>query len=313
MALKQVIEILDLVDRPTIDVAALISRLTIEGAPPPRLLPARSSRGSTTFVSVLVPGHHGRNGGGQAPTLGIIGFLGGVGARPAVTGLVSDGDGAVAALAAAAKLCDMCRAGDQLAGDVVVTTHLSPNAPVIPHDPVPFMSAPMSHALLRRRLVDARMEAVLSIDTTRGNRVINHRGFAISATVKQGYILRVSEDLLAIQERVTGRLPVVFPITTQDITPYGNGLYHLNSIMQPAVETDAPVVGVAITAEVAVPGSATGASDETDIAAAARFVVEVAKGFGQQSVRFFDVAEYRRIVRLYGSMGHLQTKGTGKR
>ncbi len=27
--------------------------------------------------------------------------------------------------------------------------------------------------------------------------------------------------------------PVIFPISQQDITPYHNGLYHFNSIMQP--------------------------------------------------------------------------------
>ena len=45
--------------------------------------------------------------------------------------------------------------------------------------------------------------------------------------------MRVSEDLLGIAEITTGKLPQVFAISTLDITPYGNGLYHLNSIMQP--------------------------------------------------------------------------------
>ena len=104
------------------------------------------------------------------------------------------------------------------------------------------------------------MDAILSVDTTKGNRIINLRGFAISPTVKQGWILRVSEDLLGMMQIVTGRLPAVFAITTQDITPYGNDVYHVNSILQPATATAAPVVGVAITAEVAVPGCGTGAS-----------------------------------------------------
>lgn len=53
----------------------------------------------------------------------------------------------------------------------------------------------------------------------------------------------------------TGRLPYVFPLTMQDITPYGNDVYHLNSVLQPCTATDAPVVGVAITAEVMVPAA----------------------------------------------------------
>jgi hypothetical protein len=173
------------------------------------------------------------------------------------------------------------------------------------------MAAPVAHRLLRRRLVDPDMDAILSIDTTRGNRIANHSGIAISPTVKQGYILRPSDDLLSIQERVTGRLPFVLPITTQDITPYGNGVYHLNSIMQPAVETASPVVGVALTTQAAVPGSATGATHEIDIALAARFAIEVAKAFGAGRARFYDPGEFRRLQRLYGSLAHLQ--GSGRR
>jgi hypothetical protein len=154
------------------------------------------------------------------------------------------------------------------------------------------------------------MDAVLSIDTTKGNTIINHRGLALSPTVKQGYVLRVSDRLAALLAVVTGEPVVTYPVTTQDITPYGNGVYHINSILQPATATDAPVVGLAITAAAAVPGSATGASHETDIAAAARFAVEVAKEFGAGALAFHDQAEYAALVARYGSLAHLQTLGT---
>jgi hypothetical protein len=153
------------------------------------------------------------------------------------------------------------------------------------------------------------MDAILSVDTTRGNLVINSRGFAISPTVKAGYILKVNADLLRIMSIVTGQLPVVLPITTQDITPYGNGIDHVNSIMQPATATDAPVVGVALTAETAVPGCATGASQVSDIETTVRFCLEVAKAFGQGELDFYDAQEFERLVDLYGSMEHLQTMG----
>jgi len=152
------------------------------------------------------------------------------------------------------------------------------------------------------------MDAVLSIDTTKGNRILNHRGFAISPTVKQGYILRVADDLVRIMETTTGRPAVTFPITMQDITPYGNGIYHINSILQPSVATDAPVVGVAISAETIVPGSATGASQEIDIAAVVKFTVEVAKEFGRGSAQFYDAHEFARLNQLYGSMRRLQAR-----
>ena len=156
-------------------------------------------------------------------------------------GLVSDADGALTALASTCKLAEMRRKGDILKGNVIISTHISPSSPVIPHEPVPFMGSPVSMETMNREEVNPAMDAILSVDTTKGNRVINHKDFAISPTVKDGYILRVSEDLLDIMKIVTGRLPAVFPITTQDIIPCGNNIYHLNSIMQPATATHSPV------------------------------------------------------------------------
>ena len=157
--------------------------------------------------------------------------------------------------------------------------------------------------------VDERMDAILSIDTTKGNRVINLNGIAISNTIKEGYILEVSNDLMDIMTRVTGKLPAIFPCAQQDITPYGNDLHHLNSILQPAVATNAPVVGVAITTEQAVAGCATGASHPLDVEVAARFAVEVAKDYGAGKVSFYNEKEFAHLIDLYGTMNQFQTFG----
>ncbi len=309
MLLKEVIEIVDLIDGPDGGRNRIKEYYLSKGAKAEEieLKTVEGEQGKTTFIKISLNGQKGRKVGGEAPTLGIIGRLGGIGARPYRLGLVSDADGAITALAVAAYLVKMRERGDSLAGDVLIATHLSPDSPIIPHDPVPFMGSPVSMEVMNRHEVDPAMEAILSIDTTRANRIINHRGFAISPTVKEGYILRVSEDLLSLMEVVTGRPPVVFAITTQDITPYRNGLYHLNSIMQPATATSAPVVGVAITSEVPIPGCSTGATQILDIELAARFVVEVAKAFGERKCSFYDQAEFEQLLRLYGPMTHLQT------
>lgn len=309
MALKHVLKVMAVLDSPAAGAAAvqqLFARyefrdITVETVSGPQ--------GSTDFVKMVFPGTRGKRAGGTAPTTGIIGRLGGVGARPEQIGFVSDGDGAAAALAAGLKLADMRQRGDELPGDVVIATHICPHSPVIPHEPVPFMGAPVDMAVMNRMEVDPAMDVILSIDTTKGNRIVNHRGIAISPTVKEGYILRVSEDLLRIYEIVVGHPPVVLPITTQDITPYGNGLFHVNSILQPATATAAPVVGVAVTAVTSVPGSGTGASHETDIALAARYVLEVAKAVGAGRCRVYDPEEWQRIQQLYGPLTHLQTVG----
>ncbi|MGD2205390.1 MAG: DUF1177 domain-containing protein [Anaerolineae bacterium] len=303
MTWKQTIEVYELLDSAMVSgeaVAALLQKRGLQV----EVFPVQGHKGTTDFVRAVVPGTES-----TAPTLGIIGRLGGIGARPSTVGLVSDADGAITALACALKLGDMAHAGDRLSGDVIISTHVCPSAPVIPHDPVPFMGAPVDMATMNRHEVRPEMDAILSVDTTRGNRVINRRGVAITPTVKEGYLLKVSADLLRLMSYVTGQLPAVLPLTTQDITPYGNTLDHINSIMQPATATDAPVVGVALTTETTVPGCASGASQVVDIEMAVRFCIEVAKAFGRQACTFYDAKEFDRLVTLYGSMKHLQGMG----
>ena len=310
MLLKQLMEVYELVDRADANGNSLKEYLEkTYGGQDITVKKITGEKGSTDFIRIRVPGTRGKSKGGDAPTIGLLGRLGGLGARPEVIGMVSDADGAVVALTLAAKLLDMQQKGDYLEGDVVVCTHICPDAPTQPHKPVPFMGSPVEMSVVNKEEVDAELEAILSCDTTKGNRIINTRGFAISPTVKEGYILKVSEDLLNIMQITTGRLPYVFALSTQDITPYGNDLYHLNSILQPATATNAPVVGVAITTEVPVPGSASGASHFVDMEGAARFMLEVAKAYGRGECQFYDEEEFQRVLTKYGTMTHLQTLG----
>jgi len=310
MALRHVTDVLDLLDHPKASGPYLKEALAhreFKGELFTREV--KTEKGKTDFVCFRFPGRRGKTQGGDAPTFGLVGRLGGIGARPERMGLVSDGDGAITAVSAAFKMGQMAARGDVLEGDVIVTTHICPCAPVRPHHPVPFMDSPVDLATMNKHEVLPEMDCILSVDTSRGNRIMNQRGFAISPTVKEGYILKVSDDLLDVMEIVTGRPAQVLPITMQDITPYGNGVFHLNSILQPACATPAPVVGVALTAEVPVPGCASGASHPLDIEMAVRFVIEVAKGFTSKSLHLYDPEEFNRMVELYGEMTHLQTLG----
>jgi hypothetical protein len=307
--LRQVLEVYELLDDANINGRKVAEFLESKGLKNITITRINGKKGSTDFIKIVIPGNEGKEKSGKAPTIGIIGRLGGIGARPERIGLVSDADGAVTALSCAVKLADMKSKGDVLRGDVMIATHICPHAPTQPHEPVPFMGSPVDTAEMNKHEVDPVMDAILSIDTTKGNRIINHRGFAITPTVKQGYILRISEDLLDIMEWTTGKPPWVVPITTQDITPYGNGLYHVNSIMQPCTASKVPVVGVAITTETAVPGCGTGASRETDIEEAGRFCIEVTKACTEEKCKFYDEKEFKTLVKLYGPMNVLQTMG----
>lgn len=310
MLIKQIIETFDVLDSSTVTGKDVENYLRgIKADADIEVYELKGPKGSTDMVKVRIPGTRGKTNGGDAPTIGLLGRLGGIGARPEMIGFVSDGDGALAAIAAAAKLLDMQNKGDYLEGDVFISTQICPHAPTAPHKPVPFMGSPVEMSQVNREEVSPELDAILSVDTTKGNRVINTRGFAISPTVKEGYILRTSEDLLEQMQITTGRLPYVFPLATQDITPYGNNVHHLNSVLQPCTATDAPVVGVAITTEVMVPGCATGASHFADVEEAARFMLEVVKYFGKGDLKFYDEEEYELLKKLYGPMNHLQTLG----
>ena len=310
--LKQVLEVFELLDSKYINGQKIADFLKGRGLEKIEVERISENAGSTDFIKIIIPGTNGRLEGGEAPTLGIIGRLGGIGARPERIGIVSDADGAVAAISCALKLADMQKNGDILNGDIILSTQICPNAPTQPHEPVPFMGSPVDMETMNRSEVDPNMDAILSIDATKGNRIINFRGFAITPTIKEGYILRISEDLLDIMEWSTGKFPRVVPITSQDITPYGNGLFHVNSLVQPCVTTSAPVVGIAITTEMPVPGCATGANHEINIEEASRYCIEVAKAFTEGKCSFYDKEEFELIVKLYGTMKHLQTLGRGK-
>ena len=309
MSWLQMLELYDLLDDPNASGEKAAEYLRGKGIEDVSLEKPLGDAKNVTFVKAVIPGTSGRRAGGSAPTLGIVGRLGGIGARPARIGFTSDGDGALSALTIAAKLGMMAARGDKLPGDVIVTTQVCPDAPTRPHDPVPFMDSPVSSAIANAYEVTPEMEAILSIDTTKGNRIVNHRGIAVTPTVKDGWILRTAEPVLDILTSTTGKLPVVLPITQQDITPYGNGIYHLNSILQPSVATAAPVIGVAITAVSQVAGCATGATHMEDVDEAVRFSIEVAKAFGAGQCPFYDAEEYARLLALYGPLSHFRTMG----
>ena len=207
MLMRQVLEVYELLDRADASGALMEGYMRSLGAEDVEVTTIEGPKGTTDMIRITIPGTKGKTVGGDAPTLGVLGRLGGLGARPEQIGFVSDGDGALVALAVAAKLLDMKKKGDDLEGDVVCCTHICPDAPTSPHKPVPFMGSPVDMATVNQHEVNGSLDAILSVDTTKGNRIINTRGFAISPTVKDGYILRVSEDLLDIMQMTTGKLP----------------------------------------------------------------------------------------------------------
>lgn len=301
--LRHLIEVIKLLDKPEVEaeeVAELIKRSDNVSLDFKVL---RGDKGSTLFVKTTVRGKS------EKPVLGVIGRLGGVSARPHLQGLVSDADGAIVALTVAYKLAEMSEYKDFLEGTVIVTTHITTHAPIKPYKPVPMMDSPVEMYTLLREEVDSRMESIISIDATKANRVVNHTGIAITPIVRDGWILKPSDELLDVYVRVTGEPPVLVPLTTQDITPFTTSVYHINSIVQPWVYSRGPVLGVATTARMPVPGSATGATNAYILEQASRFVLEVAKDYTAKKLSFHSEEEWNTILRVHGSLREVLCKG----
>lgn len=97
MLIKQVMEVFDLLDSAYVSGGEVKNYLQNKGDADITVKTIQDGAHSTDFIKIVISGKNGKTAGGSAPTLGIVGRLGGIGARPEVTGYVSDGDGALCA------------------------------------------------------------------------------------------------------------------------------------------------------------------------------------------------------------------------
>jgi hypothetical protein len=307
MLLKQMMELFDILDSPTASGANV--RIYLYSIYPRASISVQTIKvatGSSDVIIVTVPGTEGKISGGTAPTTGIIGQLGSLGARPDLVGFISDGDGAICSLTVAAKLLDMLNKGDQFKGDVIIATSIAPYASLATPPPYPTITIPVPIHDLNEVEVKKDMDVIFSVDATKGNNIINQRGFAISPVMIQGYILPVTPDLLTLAATVSGKAPYVFPLSIYDVTPYESGYTHINSIMSPNIFTSSPVIGVAITTQTVVPGSSLGANHFEDLENAARFLLEAANAFGSNLLNIYDAAMLARAQGQYGPLTQFQ-------
>ncbi|MGE0340989.1 MAG: DUF1177 family protein [Xanthobacteraceae bacterium] len=297
--LKEVIDVLDLMTMPDAGIdefLALMPNVKMDV----RREVVSNEKGSTEFLKILIPGTRGKSSGGDTRTLGVIGSLGALRFAGENRGLVSDADGCVAALAVALRFARMAEKGQRITADVMISTQVCQRGYEAPHDPYPFVMTPLPSSQKHPRLVDPVMDAVLAVETCKSNKLLNHRGFAITHVAKEGLLLRVHADLIHIMEMVTGRLPVIFPVSQQDLTPYESGIHHVCGMMLGNLYTDAPVVGVPITTESQTWPAWTNVAQPDVLEQAGRFCIEVATRFGNGQTQIFYQDDYVGMKKYFG-------------
>ena len=121
--LRETLDVLDFLDDAR-NAADSFAALLPDGDHSIEITPFESDLGRTDFIKILFPGSTGKSGGGSAPTTGIIGSNGGLRLPGDYPGLASDADGCIVGLACALRLARMRQRDQQLAGDVLVSTHI---------------------------------------------------------------------------------------------------------------------------------------------------------------------------------------------
>src|SRR6218665_2510996 len=112
MTMKQTLDIYELLDGANVDgkeIKAMFAPFAAQGVEVTVTTVANEEDATRTtdFIRILIPGRNGATSGVTAPTIGLIGRCGAMGARPHRIGLVSDADGVLAALVCALKMAPM--------------------------------------------------------------------------------------------------------------------------------------------------------------------------------------------------------------
>lgn len=236
--------------------------------------------------------------GGGNKRVEVLGRLGAI-QMSQFKGLVSDADGAIIALTVLAELKRLEEKGIKLNLDVSFVTNVALNAKLIPHKPFDFMVPEVGLDDALKEEVDPKASFIISIDSTKGNRLAKFDDFALTHVVLNGYILRVSDEVVDIYNRVTGHEVYLVSLTTGDLTPLDFNVYHISTLISPWLYTTSPVLGIATVSKQMVPGYATGVMDLNMLERASRFIIELLKHIGLGG-KVYDEREYEELVKKLG-------------
>lgn len=170
--------------------------------------------------------------GGGKQRIEILGRLGAIQMKEN-KGLVSDADGAIVSLTALLELVNLMQKGIEFDIDISIITNISLNAKLISHKPFNFMVPLIDFNDALKEEVDPKADLILSIDSTKGNIIAKYDDFALTHVIKDGYILKLDDNVIEIYNRITGHEIYFIPLTTGDLTPIDFKVYHISTLVSP--------------------------------------------------------------------------------
>ncbi|MEJ2776244.1 DUF1177 domain-containing protein [Sulfolobus sp. SCGC AB-777_L09] len=248
--------------------------------------------GEVTFIKAYYKG-------GGKDRIEILGRLGAIQMQGINKGVVSDADGAIITLAVLFELLNLREKGIEFDIDVSLITNISLKAKLIPHKPFDFMVPLVGLDEALKEEVDPKASLILSIDSTKGNRLAKFDDFALTHVIKDGYILKLSDEVIDIYNRVTGHEIYLIPLTTGDLTPLDFNVYHISTLVSPWLYTSSPVIGIATVSKQLIPGYVTGVMNIDMLEHASRFCLEVIK-FIEGGGKVYNEEELKVLKELLG-------------
>ncbi|BCU69782.1 DUF1177 domain-containing protein [Stygiolobus caldivivus] len=245
--------------------------------------------------------------GGGKDKIEILGRLGAIQMVNTNKGLVSDADGAVITLTTLFELLDLMDKGIVFDIDIVFVTNLATRAKLIPHRPFDFMIPLMGLDDALKIEVDPTASFILSIDSTKGNRLAKYDDFALTHVIKDGYILKLHDNVIDIYNRVTEHEIYMVPLTTGDLTPLDYNVYHISTLISPWLYTSSPVIGLATVSKQVIPGYETGVQNLIMLEHASRFCTELIK-YLEKGGKVYDENELMELESKLGKSNLVKAK-----
>jgi len=249
--------------------------------------------GEVTFLKALYEGKEKKN------KIEILGRLGSIQMEGVNKGLVSDADGAIMSLTTLLELLNLREKGIEFNIDVLFVTNLSTRAKLIPHKPFNFMVPLVGLDDALKVEVDPSASLVVSIDSTKGNRLAKFDDFALTHVIKDGYVLKLHDNVIDIYNKVTGHEIYMVAVTTGDLTPLDYNVHHISTLVSPWLYTNSPVIGLATVSKQVIPGYETGVMNVDMLEHASRFCLELIK-YVEKGGKVYDEEE---LAELKGKLG----------